>query len=685
MQQILPVINKIQDALALAEEDSFIDLPQIVVVGSQSSGKSSVLESIVGRDFLPRGVGIVTRCPLILQLINLKRGEGDTEWGEFLHLPDKKFTNFLEIRREIEAETNHIVGGKGDKAISSKPINLRIYSPYVPTLTMVDLPGLTKVAIGNQPHNIDVLIRDLVMKFIANSGTIILAISPANVDLANSDSLKLAREVDPSGSRTIGVLTKLDLMDQGTDAMPVLTGKVYPLKLGFVGVVNRSQQDINANRDIRDALDHEQEFFSRHPAYSTIKHKCGYPYLISRLNKVFLKEISNSLPRTIQLLQNNLHNAQEKVRSFGKPIDVGNRGIILLDVIVQFFNSYTASLDGHIPDSFQGGLYGGARLAQIFSRDLEANLDKMLSSKHITDQEIEHIIYNSAGIRGNIYFSDYAFSFLVKTYINSMREPIMDCLQSVYHELYNIVCDIQLPEFERFPAVRERIYAIYQCLLDTLLEPTKSMIDDVLNMEKKYINIYHPDFVRPEFSSGNPILSSDINDPVPSSSADKSAKSDPASSEHSPDRTAPNSQRKPSVNKSSLFLKPRQDSKESKNKKPFWKRMFNQSNPTLKPGKLCSNSKPPHFQVDLLKSLAGSYIDIVSKNMRDRIPKILTHFLINASKEKLQIQLMEALYKEELVDDLIVESSQTSEERKRYMRVVQMLESALSILTTAEF
>jgi len=67
-----------------------------------------------------------------------------------------------------------------------------------------------------------------------------LALSPANADLANSDSLKMAREVDPQGERTIGVLTKIDLMDEGTNAIDLLNGSVYPLKLGYYGVKCRS-------------------------------------------------------------------------------------------------------------------------------------------------------------------------------------------------------------------------------------------------------------------------------------------------------------------------------------------------------------------------------------------------------------------------------------------------------------
>lgn len=122
--------------------------------------------------------------------------------------------------------------------------------------------------------------------FLMNLYSVILAVSPANVDLANSDSLKLARAVDAQGRRTIGVLTKLDLMDAGTHALDVLNGRVYPLKLGFIGVVNRSQQDINSNLDIKQAREREDEFFKTSPSYRNISHRCGTKYLAKTLNTV---------------------------------------------------------------------------------------------------------------------------------------------------------------------------------------------------------------------------------------------------------------------------------------------------------------------------------------------------------------------------------------------------------------
>jgi dynamin 1-like protein len=116
--------------------------------------------------------------------------------------------------------------------------------------------------------------------------SVILAVSAANVDLANSDSLKLARSVDPQGRRTIGILTKLDLMDAGTHALDVLTGRVYPLKLGFIGVVNRSQRDIDADKSMTDALESEAEFFKSHPQYRNIALKNGTKHLAKTLNQV---------------------------------------------------------------------------------------------------------------------------------------------------------------------------------------------------------------------------------------------------------------------------------------------------------------------------------------------------------------------------------------------------------------
>jgi GTPase SAR1 family protein len=184
MTSLIGLINKIQRACTVLGDHGgeglslWEALPSVAVVGGQSSGKSSVLESVVGRDFLPRGSGIVTRRPLVLQLHKTENGQ---EYAEFLHLPRKKFTDFAAVRKEIADETDRITGKS--KQISNHPIHLSIYSPNVVNLTLIDLPGLTKVAVEGQQESIVQDIENMVRSYVEKPNCIILAISPANQDM----------------------------------------------------------------------------------------------------------------------------------------------------------------------------------------------------------------------------------------------------------------------------------------------------------------------------------------------------------------------------------------------------------------------------------------------------------------------------------------------------------------------
>ena len=280
MEDLIPLVIKLQEAFDVIASRQSIELPIIVSVGSQSSGKSSVIESIVGRDFLPRGTGIVTRCPLVLSLRRIDDGESDKkkEWGEFLHKKGVKLFDFSKIREEIDSQTEKICGTQS-KCLSETPINLTIYSPNVVDLTLVDLPGITKVPVLGQPSDVEEQVRRLILSYVTQPNALILAISSANQDIANSDALKLAREVDAEGERTIGVITKIDLMDEGTNAMELLQGSVYPLKLGYYGVKCRSQQNILDNMSIKQAIINEKDYFSQHPVYCHHSKTLGIPFL----------------------------------------------------------------------------------------------------------------------------------------------------------------------------------------------------------------------------------------------------------------------------------------------------------------------------------------------------------------------------------------------------------------------
>jgi len=355
MDQLIPVVNKLQDVFSAIGKQT-LDLPQITVVGSQSAGKSSVLETIVGRDFLPRGSGICTRRPLVLQLYCTGSGETATEeqhdtngeeWGEFLHLPGQKFYDFSEIRAEIERETERLSGK--NKGISNKSINLKIFSPYVLNLTLVDLPGITKVPTGDQPEDVEQQILSMCLEFISNPNAIILAVSAANQDLVNSEGIKLARSVDPDGLRTIGVLTKVDIMDHGTDCTDVLNNQVIPLRRGYIAVVNRSQKDIMENLPIRTGLVKESKFFQTHPKYRNMLAKCGTANLARTLNQMLMHHIRDCLPEIKARINKMLHDVSFKLASLGESLDdqgTSAKSAALLKIVAHFANNFSNKVDG---------------------------------------------------------------------------------------------------------------------------------------------------------------------------------------------------------------------------------------------------------------------------------------------------------------------------------------------------
>ncbi|KAL7414826.1 dynamin protein dnm1 [Mrakia frigida] len=498
---LIQLVNRLQDTFNAIGGD-VVDLPQIVVVGSQSSGKSSVLETIVGRDFLPRGQGIVTRRPLVLQLVHTPSSEhkgqtlsdSGTDYAEFLHL-SKRFTDFEEIRKEIENETFRVAGQ--NKGVSKLPIHLKIYGSGVLDLTLVDLPGLTKIPVGDQPTDIERQIRNLVTDYISKPNSVILAVSPANVDLANSDSLKLARSVDPRGLRTIGVLTKLDLMDAGTNASDILSGRVYPLKLGFIGIVNRSQQDINSNLPMADAMKNEEEFFSRHAAYRTMAHKCGTRYLAKTLNQVLMNHIREKLPDMKARLNTLMGQTQQELDAFGDATFLGeqHRGSLIINLMNNFARDFISAIDGTSLDISTKELCGGARIYYIFHDVFGRALESIDPANNLSTQDIRTAIRNSTGPRPSLFVPEVAFDLLVKPQIKLLEAPSLRCVELVYEELMRLLHTTSSPELLRYPRLHSRLVEVVSELLRERLGPTSAYTTSLISIQTAYINTNHPAFV----------------------------------------------------------------------------------------------------------------------------------------------------------------------------------------------
>ncbi|XP_073397199.1 dynamin-1 isoform X7 [Dendrobates tinctorius] len=729
MEELIPLVNRLQDAFSAIGQNANLDLPQIAVVGGQSAGKSSVLENFVGRDFLPRGSGIVTRRPLVLQLVNCP-----TEYGEFLHCKGKKFTDFEEIRLEIEAETDRITGS--NKGISPVPINLRVYSPNVLNLTLVDLPGMTKVPVGDQPADIEAQIRDMLMQFVTKENCLILAVSPANSDLANSDALKIAKEVDPQGQRTIGVITKLDLMDEGTDARDVLENKLLPLRRGYIGVVNRSQKDIDGKKDIQAALAAERKFFLSHPSYRHLAERMGTPHLQRALNQQLTNHIRDTLPGLRNKLQSQLLSIEKEVEEYKnfRPDDPARKTKALLQMVQQFAVDFEKRIEGSGDQIDTYELSGGARINRIFHERFPFELVKMEFDEKDLRREISYAIKNIHGIRTGLFTPDLAFEAIVKKQVQKLKEPSLKCVDMVVNELTSTIqkCSEKLSQY---PHLREEMERIVTTHIREREGRTKEQVMLLIDIELSYMNTNHEDFIgfanaqqrssqmNKKKASGNQVIRKGwltINNIGIMKGGSK---------EYWFVLTAENlSWYKDDEEKEKKYMLPLDNLKlrdiekgfmsskhifalfnteqrnvykdyrqlelacETQEEVDSWKASFlragvypervgaSESEENGSDSFMHSMDPQLERQVETIRNLVDSYMGIVNKTIRDLMPKTIMHLMINNTKDFIHSDLLANLYSCGDQNTLMEESLEQAQHRDEMLRMYHALKEALNII-----
>ncbi|KAG0555684.1 hypothetical protein M758_12G191700 [Ceratodon purpureus] len=724
-EAVIPLVNKLQDIFSQLGSASTIDLPQVAVVGSQSSGKSSVLEALVGRDFLPRGSDICTRRPLVLQLVQTSRRPEDrtelVEWGEFLHIPGRRFTDFAAIRKEIQAETDRELGT--NKGISEKQIRLKIFSPNVLNITLVDLPGITKVPVGDQPNDIEARVRTMILSYIKHETCIILAVSPANADLANSDALQMARIADPDGSRTIGVITKLDIMDRGTDARNFLLGNVIPLRLGYIGVVNRSQEDIIANKSIRDALVYEEGFFRSKPVYHNLADRCGVPQLAIRLNTILVQHIKAILPDLKSRISTQMITLQKELASYGELTESkSGQGALLLNILTKYSHGFQSVVDGKNEEMSTTELSGGARIHYIFQAIFVRSLEEVDPCDDLNDDDIRTAIQNATGPKNVLFVPEVPFELLVRRQIARLLEPSLQCARFIYDELVKISHRCETHELQRFPQLRRRIEEVVASFLREGLSPAETMIGHLIEMEMDYINTSHPGFIGGSKAveialnqqrGAKALASKDLHDSErPPSLPEKQAKARAilartnAASLVSHEQVASkpsavpqekagtpgssgsgstwgissifsSSETRQPVNGSSKehvparsFAEPAQGPLESS----FSSIQLREPPATLRASD--AQGEQETVEIAVTRLLLKSYYDIVRKNVQDLVPKAIMHFLVNHVKRELHSVFIRKLYRENLFEEMLQEKEEIAVKRKRCKEILRVLQQA---------
>ncbi|XP_054599578.1 dynamin-2 isoform X4 [Nothobranchius furzeri] len=728
MEDLIPLINKLQDAFSSIGQSCNLDLPQIAVVGGQSAGKSSVLENFVGRDFLPRGSGIVTRRPLILQLVNSK-----AEYAEFLHCKGRKFVDFEEVRMEIEAETDRLTGS--NKGISPIPINLRVYSPNVLNLTLIDLPGMTKVAVGDQPPDIEHQIRDMLLQFITKESCLILAVTPANMDLANSDALKIAKEVDPQGLRTIGVITKLDLMDEGTDARDILENKLLPLRRGYIGVVNRSQKDIDGKKDIRAALAAERKFFLSHPAYRHLAERMGTPHLQKSLNQQLTNHIRDTLPGLRSKLQSQLLSLEKEVEEYKnfRPDDPARKTKALLQMVQQFGVDFEKCIEGSGDQVDTSNLSGGAKINRIFHERFPFELVKMEFDEKELRKEISYAIKNIHGVRTGLFTPDLAFEAIVKKQVIKLKDPCLKCVDLVVTELVTLIrkCSEKLDSYPRLREETERIVTTHIRERDS---KTKDQVLLLIDIELSYINTNHEDFIGFANAQQRTAANATKKRVMPNQVIRRGwltiniSIMKGGSKDYWFVLTAESlSWYKDEEEKEKKYMLPLDNLKLRDVEKGFmsskhvfaifnteqrnvykdlrqielacdtqedvdsWKASFlragvypekdqHENEDTMSSGDTVSMDPQLERQVETIRNLVDSYIGIVNKSIRDLMPKTIMHLMINNTKDFIHSELLAYLYSAGDQGSLMEESAEQAQRRDEMLRMYHALKEALVII-----
>ena len=354
-----------------------------------------------------------------------------------------------------------------------------------------------QVPIGDQPTDIEKQTRNLITEYIAKPNSVILAVSPANVDLVNSEALKLARHVDPMGRRTIGVLTKLDLMDHGTNALDILSGRVYPLKLGFIGIVNRSQHDIQQNKSLGDALEAEREFFRNHQAYRNMANRCGTQFLAKSLNHTLMAHIRDRLPDIKARLNTLMGQTQQELASYGDVAFTGkeHRGSLILQLMTRFASSFISSIDGTSAEISTKELCGGARIYYIFNSVFGNSLEQVDPTQNLSVLDIRTAIRNSTGPRPSLFVPELAFDLLVKPQIKLLEIPSQRCVELVYEELIKICHTCGSTELTRYPRLQAKLIEVVSDLLREQLGPCATYVASLIDIQRAYINTNHPNFL----------------------------------------------------------------------------------------------------------------------------------------------------------------------------------------------
>ncbi|CAM9610022.1 unnamed protein product [Chrysoparadoxa australica] len=481
------------DELSTFTHSSEVSLPQICVMGDQSSGKSSVLEALSGIPF-PRGSGLVTRCPIRL---SMKKGAQGQQWRAVI-TTSKDTTTEMEastpehLTEVLEEQTNKLTQSSG--GFSTDIINVKLTSPDAPDLTVVDLPGIIRTATAGQDPRAIQQVNSLIESYLRQERTVVLCVIPSNQDIATVDILERARKVDPSGERTIGVLTKPDLIGPGNEdeVMAVLHNVRKPLQLGYIMVKNRTQEELKNGVTNKEARKLESAFFSSHRHFRNCDPKLlGVDHLTNRLTQLLVARIQHELvpmKADVEAALTEVRNELKGLSSYGQVSTTSDRQKLLVTVTQEYVRHLNSVVQGEYRDRIivvhpQLRLY--TRAMTVFDAlklQIEATAPAFQEEGFVQVLASQMDSFRGRELPG--FMSAQSFYMFMAQYVEAWRDPARAAVAEVRTVTLEVASRLLDVLVQQYPALREAVRGVASRALEVAYEEALTAVDDLIKKEK---------------------------------------------------------------------------------------------------------------------------------------------------------------------------------------------------------
>lgn len=466
-----------------------IDLPGVVVCGAQSSGKSSVLESITGINF-PRGENLCTRCPAVVQMVVREYQKVPlVKVSLSSNFSDAQESNLEGVAEMIRGISQKIAGN----GITEKPIYMKIIRNSGPEMTFIDLPGITHVNPEGLEEDVHELTAGMVDRYVSNGHMINLVVIPASDDFGNAEALKIAMQHDPDGVRTLGVISKIDNVPKDSDIVKKIKmqrSNDVKLAMGFVALKNRSPAEAAANMTTEELYSIEQRMHRTHPILKDIPDdKYGHGMLVDKVVGIQSRQVDKRFPEILRELRAKKSEAEAALKQLSQHCEtVGERRGLFTRSVNDFVKQLVCSIEGkdsHVnlaskvtaaAEVFARSFNNKDHIPNYFGDEFGKKLEKVIAASrgHTLDNFLSDTIFRN--MLSDVYFTGY-LAEMSTDLVNTVHELMCEACHTIVARVFNA----------SYPALAQEMASLMEEFISERQENTMRYVEEMLNHEKRVV------------------------------------------------------------------------------------------------------------------------------------------------------------------------------------------------------